>query len=112
MRTIYLERLHNIMPETTTSVTSASTKAADKAIKAAVAVSETLPTVVETAEVALEIPSKVVLNQRLVVVASVAAGAALGAAGLWGANKLRQHLAVRKLNRDIEAEEAAKVAGE
>lgn len=112
MRTINLERLHNIMPETTTSVTTASTKAADKAIKTAAAVSDTLPAVVETAEVALEIPSKVVLNQKLVVIASIAGGAALGAVGLWGANKLRQHLAVRKLKGDIAAEEAAKLAGE
>lgn len=77
------------MPETTTVATSASKKATEKAIAAVAAASDTLPTVVETAEVALEIPSKIVLNQKLVVVASVAIGTALGAGALYGVNKWR-----------------------
>lgn len=77
------------MSETTTAVTSASKKASDKAIAAVAAASETLPTVVETAEVALEIPSKVVLNQKLVVTVSLLAGVGVGAGALWGINKFR-----------------------
>lgn len=86
----------------TTETTTASSKAAEKAVKAVAAASETLPTVVETVEIAMDVPSKVVLNQRLIVIASVAGGAAAGAVGLWGVHKVRQRLAVRKLNRQID----------
>lgn len=76
-----------------TTVDKAAVTAANKAGKAAgataSAVSETLPTVVETIEVVTTVPSKVVLNQRLVVVASVVGGAALGAGAFWGVNKWR-----------------------
>lgn len=74
----------------TTETTTASKKATEKAIAAVAAASETLPTVVETAEVALEIPSKVVLNQRLVVGVGVVAGIALGVGGVFGYGKLKE----------------------
>lgn len=89
------------MSETTNTATTATTTAAKKA---AAAVSETLPTVVETVEVAMEMPSKVVLNQKLVVIVSVAAGVAIGAGGLWGFNKWRNRnkvvVAVEKPDSD------------
>jgi hypothetical protein len=92
------------MSETTTA--SASTKAAEKAIKAVAAASETLPTVVETVEIAMDVPAKIVLNQRLVVIVTAVGGVTAGAAGLWAVNKLRQRLAVKKLNRQIDEDVA------
>lgn len=70
------------MSETTT----AATKTAEKTVKA---VSESLPTVVDTVELALDIPTKAVLSQKLVVSLSVVAGAAIGAGVLFGVNKWR-----------------------
>ena len=91
------------MPDAITSpnnvASSTTNTAVNKAAKAAgvtaAAVSETLPTVVETAELAMEVPTKVVLNQRLIVVASIVGGAALGAGILFGVQKLRD----RKKNK-------------
>ncbi len=74
------------MSETTTAVVNSAAK---KAGVAAAAVSEALPTVVETVEVAMEVPAKVVLNQRLVVAVSIVGGAAIGAGILFGVQKLR-----------------------
>jgi len=82
------------MSESTTAVANTASK---KAAQAAAAVSEALPTVVETAEIALEVPSKVVLNQKLVVAASVAGGMALGAGIYYGVQKFRVHRLVNKL---------------
>lgn len=83
------------MSETTTTTTSAA-RAANKAGKTIIdtvasAGEHTLPTVVETAEVALalDVPTKVVLNQRLIVIASVLGGAVLGAGVLYGVNRFR-----------------------
>lgn len=69
------------MSETTTT----AAKTAEKTIKA---VSE-LPFVAETAELALLVPAKVVLNQKLVVSVSLLAGAGIGAGVLWSVNKWR-----------------------
>ncbi len=100
--------------ETATTAAGKTTDAAvNKAAKAAAvtaaAVSETLPTVVETAEIAMEVPAKVVLNQKLVVTAAVVSGIAIGAVGLWGANKLRARLAAKKLEAEIAEATAATV---
>lgn len=89
------------MSETTNAVATTSKKATEKAIAAVAAASDTLPTVVETAEVALEIPSKVVLNQKLVVLVSLAAGGGLTAGALWGVNKFRAYRAQKKLEVEI-----------
>jgi hypothetical protein len=87
------------MSETTTTV-------ADKAAKKAVAaVTEQLPTVLETAELALEIPTKVALKTPVVVAVSVVAGTALGVAGLWGFNKLRTARATKKLEKKLATDE-------
>lgn len=69
--------------------TAAVNKAAKAASVSAAAVSSALPTVVETAELAMQVPSKVVLNQRLVVLTATVAGAALGAGILFGVEKFR-----------------------
>lgn len=69
------------------------TSTAAIAIKAAKTTADSahkvLPTVIETAELAMEVPSRIVLNQKLVVVASILAGGALGAGVLYGVNKIR-----------------------
>jgi len=88
--------------ETTTTVKSASTKAGEKAIAAVAAASETLPTVVETAEVALEIPSKVVLNQKLVVTVAVLGGIAAGAGGIIAWNRFKAARAAKKIEAEVE----------
>lgn len=87
---------------TTTHVAKGSSRAAEKAIAAVAAASETLPTVVETAEVAMEIPAKVVLNQKLIVTVSIFGGAAAGAGILWGVQKLRARLQAKKIEKQVE----------
>lgn len=94
------------MSDTTSPAVNAAAK---KAGVAAAKVSETLPTVVETVELAMDVPSKVVLNQRLVVITSVVGGATLGAGLLWGVNKLRAVRAQKKLQSEIEADVTATV---
>lgn len=79
----------NTVPDTTNTVNTASTKAAKAAV-------ETVPVIVETVEVGLEVPAKVVLNQKLVVLASVLVGAGLTAGGYWGVNKWRSRNAAKK----------------
>lgn len=90
------------MAETTTTAVTTGSKAADRAVRAVAAASETLPTVVETAEVALTVPSKVVLNQRLIVVASIVGGTVLGAGALYGYNKFQQARANKKLHAAVD----------
>ena len=92
----------------TTENTTAAARAANKAGKAildtvAEAGEKVLPAVVETAEVAmaLDVPTKVVLNQRLIVVTTAVASAGAGAAILWGVNKFRAARLTRKLEADI-----------
>jgi hypothetical protein len=67
------------------TITTASTKSS----KAAEKVVENIPAVVETVEVALEVPAKLAVKTPLIVVVSVLGGAALGAGGLWAVNKWR-----------------------
>lgn len=90
---------------TRTTASVAEKAAVNRAAKAAgvtaAEVSKTLPTVVETAELAMEVPSKVVLNQKMVVAVSVVAGAALGVGVLFGAYKLRERMAKRKLDKEL-----------
>lgn len=90
------------MTESTAPATNAAAnKAAKAAAASAAAVSDTLPTVVSTTELAMEVPTKVVLNQRLIVVASVVGGVAVGAGALYGLQKLKARRDVAKLNRQI-----------
>jgi hypothetical protein len=70
-----------------TTAASTATSAASK--RASAAADKAIPVVVETVEVVTELPAKVVLNQKLIVIASVLGGAALGAGALWGVNKWR-----------------------
>lgn len=86
------------MSETTNTATKT-------AAKAAAAVSETLPTVVQTSEFALEVPTKVVLNQRMVVIAGVTAGIALGAGAVIGWNKFKAYKAKKDFQADVETVE-------
>lgn len=80
----------NIVSETTTTTTAASKKAAST-------VADNIPVIVETAELAVEVPAKVVLNNKLVVAVSLVAGAAVGAGVLWGVNKWRARKAEETL---------------
>jgi 16S rRNA C1402 (ribose-2'-O) methylase RsmI len=82
------------MSETTT----VATKTVEKAAKVAPKVSEELanlisdaglPVVTDITELSLDVPVKVVLNQKLVVSVSVVIGAAAGIGGLFLAKKLK-----------------------
>ena len=77
--------------------------AAKKAGVAAAKVSEVLPTVVETTEFALDVPTKVVLNQRLVVVAAFLGGSAVTAGAYWTVKKVQAVRAAKKLESDLDA---------
>lgn len=88
--------------ENTTTAARAANKAGQKIIDTvADAANHVGPTVVETAEVALalDVPTKVVLNQKLIVVTTAFASAAAGAGILWGVNKLRDRKALRDLEK-------------
>lgn len=91
---------------TKTATSVAERAAVGRSAKAAADASNVLPTVVETAELAMEVPSKVVLNQKLVVIVSVVGGAALGAGILFGVNKLRERMANKKAEKENEIIEA------
>jgi hypothetical protein len=91
--------------ETTNAVAHASQKTAAKTADKVAAV---LPDVVETVEVAMEVPAKVVLNQKVVVVAASVAGAAFGIAGYWGFNKWRnRNKVVVELPEDLDTKAEA-----
>lgn len=82
------------MSETTTAVKTATEKAATKT---ASTVAAAAPTIIETAEVALEIPSKVVVNNRLIVTVGVLVGTAAGVGGTLLFNKWNNKRKVDKL---------------
>lgn len=98
------------MADTTAVVDKTTSAAVNKAAKAAAVtaaeVSSVLPQVVETAEVAMEIPAKVVLNQKLIVVVSILGGAALGAGALYGVNWFRNRKKTVVVVDDAEIEKA------
>jgi hypothetical protein len=102
MRTQTTSKGYTVPETTTTPPVVATAPVVSKAAKAAAAVSDTLPTVVETAEVAMEIPTKVVLNQKLIVTAGVVVGVALGVGATIGWNKFRAHQQTKKLNKAVE----------
>jgi hypothetical protein len=78
------------MSETTNAATTASKKAA-------AAVAETLPTVVATTHLDLEVPAKVVLNQKLVVATSALAGAGVMYGVMFGWKKFQERRAAKAL---------------
>lgn len=87
---------------------SETTVAAERtAKKAAAAVAEQLPTVLETTELALEVPTKVALRTPLVVTVSVVAGVAVGAAGFWGVQKFKAKHEAKRLEKDFKDDLAA-----
>lgn len=92
--------------ETTTAAGKATDAVVNKTAKAAsvtaAAVSEALPTVVETVDVVATMPAKVVLNQKLVVTASILGGAVLGAGILFGIQKMKQRRFVKNLNKAVD----------
>lgn len=93
------------MSETSVSVPAkAVVKAATKSTvdSAAQHLNAVLPTVVETTDIALELPSKVVVNQRLVVIVGVVGGAVLGAGVLYAVNKWRDRSAKKKAEKDLD----------
>lgn len=91
--------------ETTTTASNTATAASRRA--AAAAAEKVAPAVVETVEVAMEVPAKVVLNQKLVIAASVVVGAGLGAGVLYGITRWRNRNKVLVSVPD-HVEEAAK----
>lgn len=88
------------------AVSAPATKAAvnriaKEAVAAAVA-DQTIP-VAETVAVAMEVPSRVVLNQKLVVIASVAGGMALGAGLLYGTAKFIEARKIKAAKHALQA---------
>jgi hypothetical protein len=84
--------------ETSTSAARAANKAGQHIIDTVASAGDhTLPSVIETAEVALafDVPTKVVLNQRGIVIVSVAGGIAVGAGVLYGFTKIRAKMAAK-----------------
>lgn len=98
------------MSETTTAAANTASKKAAQA--AATAVETTLPTVVETVELAAQIPSKVVFNQKLVVLATLVVGGGLGAGALYGVQKLKERRAAKAVEKDLTAEAEALIKAE
>jgi hypothetical protein len=93
----------------TTSTTSAAVRAAaakSAAVKATDNLNTVLPTVVETTDAVLELPTKVVVNQRLVFLVGVVGGVALGAGAVYAVNKI---MAARTAKKVRDAAEAAVV---
>lgn len=92
------------------NITSAAAKTTDAAVNraakaagvTAAAVSEALPTVVETVDVVTTMPAKIVLNQKLVVAASIIGGVAIGAGALWGIQKFRTRRLVSKMQKAVD----------
>lgn len=97
------------MSETPATAATAAKTAAKVAVAKPVGetvgdnLNKVLPTVIETAEVALEVPSKVVVNERLVFIVGVVAGAALGVGILFAVNKLRERNLREKIKKAAEA---------
>lgn len=85
------------LTQSTGAVSSPTTKKAVE--KTAAVVADNLGTVAETVEVALEVPSKVVMNQKLVVAASVVVGTGLGVAGVFGYRKFQEFRRDRKIKK-------------
>lgn len=99
-------------PVATATKTAVAKAAARQAAESAVDhVNAVLPTVVETAEVALQVPSKVVVNNKLVFTVGVVGGAAVGAGLLYGINKLRERRLAKKLKNADEEMAKAVTAG-
>jgi hypothetical protein len=81
------------MSTATETTTAAVNSAAKKAAVAASAVAEALPTVVATEEITatLEVPTKVVLNQGLVVATAFVGGIAVTAGAVFGWKKYQAY---------------------
>lgn len=113
MRTHSTSKGYTVPETTTTPVVSNTTAAVNRAAKAAgvtaAAVSEALPTVVETVDVVATVPAKVVLNQKLVVVTAVVGGAALGAGILFGIQKLKARKETKELEKKLQHHNEASV---
>lgn len=75
------------------AVIAKTAKVVEKAA-ATIATDNILPAVVETAEVAVQVPTKFVVSSKLI--AGVVAGVALGAGGFYGVQKLRAIRAAKK----------------
>lgn len=97
------------MSDPTAVATKATVKAAAKPVVEVVEVVATdhlnkvLPTVVETSEVALELPSRVVVNQKLIFIVGVVSGVAVGVGVVFAVNKLRERSLRQKIKKAAEA---------
>lgn len=91
------------MSTSTETTTAAVNTASKKAAQAAAAVAETLPTVVETEALTatLEVPTKVVLNNNLIVLASAVGGSALTVAGFYGWKKFQEFRAKKAAEKTV-----------
>lgn len=66
-----------------------------------VAETNILPSVAETAEVAITVPSKFVVSGKLL--AGIGVGTALGVGGFYGFQKVRAILAAKKAEKEVPA---------
>lgn len=98
------------MSDTATTNTTTAAKGANRAAKniidAVAAASDSVsPTVVETTEtvLALDVPSKVIVNQRLIVAVTAVAAAGIGVAGVLGFQKIREVRARKAVEKKMHA---------
>lgn len=92
--------------ETTTTAARAANKAGQKIIDTVSEASDhVLPSVVETAEVAMafDVPTKVVLNQKLIVTAAFVGGGLATAGVLFGVKKFQAIKAKKRADKIVEA---------
>jgi hypothetical protein len=88
------------MSETTAPAVIAKTaKVVEKAAEK-IATDNLVPAVVETAEVALQVPTKFVVSGKLLLVA--VASTAVGAAGFYGVQKFREVRAAKKIEKALQ----------
>ena len=82
----------------TTAVVTKSAKVAEKVVEK-IATDNIIPAVVETAEVAVKVPTKFVVSGKLLV--GILVGTAVGAGGYFGVQKFREIRAKKKANAGI-----------
>lgn len=86
------------MSETAPAVVSKTAKVVEKAAEK-IAADNVVPAIVETAEVAVKVPTKFVVSGKLLL--GVVAGTAIGAGGYYGFQKFREIRAKKKANAGI-----------
>lgn len=87
------------MTDTSTPTVIAKTAKVVEKAATTIATDNILPAVVESAEIAVQVPTKFVVSSKLVV--GIVAGAALGAGAFYGVQKLRTIRAAKKAKNEV-----------